>query len=146
MRLIFPGATGIIRRHLRGDAGMRFLHGFAGVRRVLLWQLEVVVVCGMVAFAVGGWRTATSAAIGGVIAFIPNAFFALFWSGFHGSKGARHVLHAFYLGEAVKLGLTGVLFFLAFQFREIEHLSLFIGFVVTLGVFWFALLQRTLND
>jgi ATP synthase protein I len=125
---------------------MRFLHGFAGVRRVLLWQLGVVVAGGMAAFVVGGWGSATSAVIGGLIAFIPNAFFALFWGCFHESKGARHVLHAFYVGEALKLALTGVLFFLAFQFREIEHLPLFVGFVVTLGVFWFALLQRTLND
>lgn len=115
---------------------------YAGIRRIIRWQLIVIVVCGTVAYMTGGWKTAISASAGGLIAFIPNAFFALRFGFFDATRGARDIVRAFYVGESLKLVLTGVLFFLAFQFRDLEFLPLFSGFIVALGVFWIALLQR----
>ncbi|QJD28926.1 ATP synthase subunit I [Methylococcus geothermalis] len=115
---------------------------YGGVRRIIRWQLIVMVVCGAVAYIAGGWKTAISASAGGLIAFIPNAFFALRFGFFDPTRSARDIVRAFYVGESMKLVLTGVLFFLAFQFRELEFLPLFSGFIVALGVYWIALLQR----
>ncbi|MEW6037242.1 MAG: ATP synthase subunit I [Pseudomonadota bacterium] len=114
---------------------------YGGVRRIIRWQLISMVACGAVAYIAGGWKTAISASAGGLIAFLPNAVFALRFGFFDPARSARDIVRGFYVGEALKLVLTGTLFFLAFQFRELEFLPLFSGFIVALGVYWIALLR-----
>jgi ATP synthase protein I len=89
----------------------------------------------------GNWVSAKSALIGGAIAFIPGAFYAL------GLIRTRHgapdrLLRAHYAGEFGKLTLTVILFGATFAWvREISVLPLFATYVATLLVYWAALLM-----
>ncbi len=98
--------------------------------------LTVIFVGGLVLF---GWQAARSAGLGGLIAFIPNVYFALKISHDQGNDPQR-IMRGFYVGEVVKLILTAVLFVLVFRLPNISFMPLFTSFVAVLGVFWFALL------
>ncbi len=86
-----------------------------------------------------GWQTAKSAGLGGIIAFIPNAYLALKMSRSEG-KTPQQIVRGFYLGEVAKLALTAILFFLVLGLPGIRFMPLFVGFTAVLSVFWFALL------
>jgi len=111
----------------------------AAVGRILLIQAAVLAVIFLGGWVWFGWQVARSVGYGGMTALIPNAYFALRMCRDRG-KNPRRIIRGFYMGEAVKLILTAVLFVLVFRLPEIRFMPLFAGFVAVLGVFWFALL------
>ncbi len=111
----------------------------AAVGRILYVQATVLVVIFIGAWFLFGWQVARSAGFGGLIALIPNAYFALKISRDR-SKDPRGIMRGFYVGEVVKLVLTAVLFVLVFRLPDIRFVPLFASFMAVLGVFWFALL------
>ncbi len=90
-----------------------------------------------------GWGTtkwAYSAAVGGLICVIPGAFMAA-----RISLGRQHhnpirVLRRFYLNEVVKIALTVTMFAVAIVYLDVDLLVMFLGYVATTTVYWFALL------
>ncbi len=110
------------------------------VAKVLVYQLVIILVVSL-GFAALGWQKAVSSLLGGIVAFIPNLYFALRVSGSAGQE-ARKVLRSFYVGESVKLLLTALLFMMIVQIPKIEILPLLAGYIAALSVFWFALLMR----
>jgi ATP synthase protein I len=88
-----------------------------------------------------GLQIATSAFLGGLVAFVPNFYFAFEVNRSSGQE-ARKILNAFYVGEFGKLILTVVLFGLVFQLSDIQTVPLLVGYTLPLTVFWFALLMR----
>ena len=82
---------------------------------------------------------------GGLIAWLPNLYFAHKAFRFSGARAAQSIVRSFYAGEAGKLILTAVLFALAFVVvKPLEAPALFGIFVLALSVGWFApLLMRT---
>jgi ATP synthase protein I len=111
---------------------------FSTVRKVLCGQFLIIVLVTGVFFAVGGWSHAFSPFVGGSVALIPNVFFAfkLFLAR---NMEAQGIVNAFYVGEAMKLILTALLFFLVLHIPSINFLTLLAGYVAVLSVFWFAL-------
>ena len=112
---------------------------------VLLAQLVVIL---LAAAALYGWRGPVggySGLCGGLIAWLPNLYFAHKAFRFSGARAAQSIVRSFYAGEAGKLILTAVLFALAFVVvKPLEAPALFGIFVLTLSVGWFApLLMRT---
>ena len=112
---------------------------------VLLAQLAVIL---LAAAALFGWRGAVSGysgLCGGLIAWLPNLYFAHKAFRFSGARAAQSIVRSFYAGEAGKLSLTAVLFALAFVVvKPREAPALFGIFVLALSVGWFApLLMRT---
>ncbi len=112
---------------------------------VLLAQLAVIL---LAAAALFGWRGAVSGysgLCGGLIAWLPNLYFAHKAFRFSGARAAQSIVRSFYAGEAGKLILTAVLFALAFVVvKPLEAPALFGIFVLALSVGWFApLLMRT---
>ena len=112
---------------------------------VLLAQLAVIL---LAAAALFGWRGAVSGysgLCGGLIAWLPNLYFAHKAFRFSGARAAQSIVRSFYAGEAGKLILTAVLFALAFVVvKPLEASALFGIFVLALSVGWFApLLMRT---
>ena len=112
---------------------------------VLLAQLAVIL---LAAAALFGWRGAVSGysgLCGGLIAWLPNLYFAHKAFRFSGARAAQSIVRSFYAGEAGKLILTAVLFALAFVVvKPMEAPPLFRIFVLALSVGWFApLLMRT---
>jgi ATP synthase protein I len=89
-----------------------------------------------------GYPGARSAFLGGLTAFLPNAYFAAKMGLRDEARTAQQILRSFYLGETIKLTLTAVLFFFIFQLPDILFKPLFAGFGSVLAVFWFALLIR----
>ena len=84
---------------------------------------------------------AKSALIGGAIAFIPGAFYAIriFRSRY---DSPDRMLRAHYAGEFGKLALTAVLFGATFAWvKEVTVLPLFAAYIATLLVYWAALLM-----
>lgn len=118
---------------------------FAAVRWILAAQL-LIVICVAFVFAVlqGRWA-AYSAVLGGLAAFIPNLAFAMGLGVRDDRRTARQVVRLLYGGEALKLGLTAVLFALIFQVPRIQPLPVMGGFLVVLSGFWFALIAVRTN-
>ncbi|MBB2494277.1 F0F1 ATP synthase subunit I [Aquipseudomonas ullengensis] len=112
---------------------------------VLLAQLIVVLLAAVTLY---GWRgpvSGYSGLCGGLIAWLPNLYFAHKAFRFSGARAAQSIVRSFYAGEAGKLILTAALFTLAFAgVKPLEALALFGVFLLTQLVNWFApLLMRT---
>ncbi len=106
---------------------------------LLLAQLLIVL---LAAAALWRWQGAVagySGLIGGLIAWLPNVYFAHKAFRFGGARAARAIVRSFYAGEAGKLILTAVLFALTFAgVKPLDALALFGVFVLTQLVNWFA--------
>ncbi len=111
----------------------------AAVGRVLALQLAVGVLVSLGIGMIWGWPAARSGALGALVAFLPNAYFALRIARSRG-KTPKQIVHGFYLGEVVKLVLTAALFFWVLRMPGLQLGPLFAGFVAVLGAFWLALL------
>ena len=107
------------------------------VQRLLMVQLATVALISAVAAVTSGVPGTSSAALGGLVAFLPNVFFA--WCVFR-TQGARHskvIVNNFYRAEAGKFGLTAALFTLVFIAVPPSNPTFFFGaYVVTLFVHW----------
>ncbi len=112
---------------------------------VLLTQLAVVLLAAAALWALRDAVSGYSGLCGGLIAWLPNLYFAHKAFRFSGARAAQSIVRSFYAGEAGKLILTAVLFALAFvAVKPLEALALFGVFVLTQSVGWFApLLMRT---
>jgi ATP synthase protein I len=82
---------------------------------------------------------AYSGLCGGLIAWLPNLYFARMAFRFSGARAARQIIRSFYAGEAGKFILTAVLFALAFLgVKPLEASALFGVFLLTQAVSWLA--------
>lgn len=115
---------------------------FLAVRRVLQIQMLTIIGIFAAAWGLAGFQEARSALIGGLVGFLPNAYFAVKFGRRDPSRTAKDVVKSFYLGETVKLIITALLFVIVFQLPGILFMPLFIGFISVIMVFWFALLLR----
>ena len=107
------------------------------IQRLLLAQLVVIGLITVIAVVADGLGGAVSALEGGVVAFLPNAFFA--WRVFRhqGARHAKKIVNGFYQAEAGKFGLTAVLFILVFIAVPPSNPAFFFGaYVVTLFAHW----------
>ncbi|MGR9072137.1 MAG: ATP synthase subunit I [Gammaproteobacteria bacterium] len=111
------------------------------VSKILVLQILAICIVSSGFFLMGSWRQFVSSALGGLVGFLPNIYFALRVTSAPVSD-AKKVVRSFYAGETGKLLLTALLFYLVFQLPGIELLPLLAGFAAVLSVFWFALLMR----
>lgn len=105
-------------------------------------QLLAVALITLAVWALWGWIPARSAFLGGMTAFLPNAYFAVKFGSPDSTRTAKDIVKRFYYGETIKLITTAVLFIFIFQLPDIMFAPLFTGFGAVLAVFWFALLAR----
>jgi ATP synthase protein I len=111
---------------------------------VLVAQLIVLLLAAVVGWQWRGNVAGYSALIGGLIAWLPNLYFAHKAFRFSGARAAREIVRSFYAGEAGKLILTFVLFALAFAgVKHMEAPMLFGAYLLTLMVSWFSPLLIT---
>jgi len=108
---------------------------------ILRCQAALALLVALIAGLLTGLEGAESAIIGGLTAFLPNAYFALRFARPTDGRTAKQILNRIYSGEAIKLALTAVLFFCALQIPNIKLIPLMAGFMMSLSVFWFALLK-----
>jgi len=112
-------------------------------RRLILLQALLAVACAIGAFALAGATAAGSALLGGALCVIPNGIFAFLAFRYAGARAARQIARAFYLGEALKLILTGVLFAVVLIALPVHAPALLISFIISLQAQWFAPLLFT---
>lgn len=112
---------------------------------VLLTQLAVLLLAAAVLYATRGAVSGYSGLCGGLIAWLPNLYFAHKAFRFSGARAAQAIVRSFYAGEAGKLILTAVLFALTFAgVKPLDALAVFGVFLLTQLVNWFApLLTKT---
>jgi ATP synthase protein I len=111
---------------------------------VLMTQLVVVLLLAAVLWQWQGVVAGYSGLCGGLIAWLPNMYFAHKAFRFTGARAAQAIVRSFYAGEAGKLILTAALFTLTFAgVKPLAPLAVFAVFFVTLLVNWFSpLLMR----
>ncbi|MDM8350991.1 F0F1 ATP synthase subunit I [Pseudomonas sp. sp1636] len=111
---------------------------------VLLTQLAVLLLAAAALYATRGVVSGYSGLCGGLIAWLPNLYFAHKAFRFSGARAAQAIVRSFYAGEAGKLILTAVLFALTFAgVKPLDALAVFGVFLLTQLVNWFApLLMR----
>ncbi len=115
-------------------------HARTAVFLIPLWQVIVTVALAALAYSLFDWPVAKSVLTGGVISAIGSLVFAL--SVFvTRATDSRVVLRRMFRGEALKLALVAVLFYLAIVVLRVQALPTMAGFLVTLLVFWVALLR-----
>lgn len=106
---------------------------------VLLVQLLVLLLLALVLWQWQGAVAGYSGLCGGLIAWLPNVYFAHKAFRFSGARAAQAIVRSFYAGEAGKLVLTAVLFALVFAgVKPLDALALFGAFLLTQLVNWFA--------
>lgn len=113
-------------------------NSFSTVGRVLYAQVLMATIVASGFLLMGGWKFALSPLLGGGVALIPNLYFAYkVYLARH--QDAPDIIKAFYTGETVKLILTAALFVMVLQIPSVNFLTLLIGYIAVLSVFWFAL-------
>ncbi|MDP3978606.1 MAG: F0F1 ATP synthase subunit I [Pseudomonas sp.] len=112
---------------------------------VLLTQLAVLLLAAAVLYATRGAVSGYSGLCGGLIAWLPNLYFAHKAFRFSGARAAQAIVRSFYAGEAGKLILTAVLFALTFAgVKPLDALAVFGVLLLTQLVNWFSpLLMKT---
>jgi len=102
-------------------------------------QIAAVAVLAFVAGLTTGWESARFLLLGGAVAIVPNALFALRLA-LHRKRTPDSYPVVFFLGEFAKIGLTvGLLAWVVKSVPDIRWLPLLIGLIVALKVPLFAL-------
>ncbi|MGL4474078.1 MAG: ATP synthase subunit I [Shewanella sp.] len=112
--------------------------GRGSAYRLVLMQVFVAGVVTIIFSGMWGVRFGVSALAGTLIAVLPNFVFATLAFSHSGASSADKVIKSFYLGEAVKMLLTIVLFSLAFLYMDVEFMPLFVTYAIALTVHWAA--------
>jgi len=109
------------------------------VFHVLIAQLVFVILLTVLLLVWLGWIAGYSGFLGGVIAWLPNLYFARKAFRYGGARAARDILKSFYAGEAGKYILTAALFALLFAgVTPLDARAVFAAFILTQMVSWFA--------
>ena len=78
--------------------------------RLIFWQFAWVVLCVWIAGAFYGKSAIKACFMAGLVVMLPQIVFVILFFKHSGARLARQVLSFFYLGELLKLLLTGLLF------------------------------------
>jgi ATP synthase protein I len=132
-----------ISRHVTG--GTKSLSATIGslpatIGKIIALQVLVTTVASLVALVAGGAAAAGSAALGGAIGVIPSAAYGfLLIKKPYGTP--RGLLQRQYVGEFAKLALTVMMFGASFFWvKQLSVLPFFATYILTLVVYWAALL------
>jgi len=105
----------------------------------VLGQVAITVVAALLCFALWGRTAGLSALAGGGISVLASTALAIFGFGAPAGATAERVARLFYVGEAMKLGVTVTLFVVVFLTMKVSFAALFGAYIATLFVYWIAL-------
>lgn len=107
--------------------------------RILVAKAALGATLAAVAFGVDGLTAGYSALLGSLVCVLPNAILAIHIAAGGMAGDARRMVRAAYVGMALKLVLTAVLFTCVFVLvRPLAAGWLFAGFIATQAVIWVA--------
>jgi ATP synthase protein I len=102
------------------------------VGRIMLVQTIALMVVTGSALIILGTVSAYSVLLGGLISIVPNAYFASKVFRHTGARAMEQIVRSAYLGEIIKLALTGAGFALAWSFvRPLQITGLMGGFLLS---------------
>jgi len=107
--------------------------------KVLLIQTSFVIFATFIILLTMNLKASITLFAGGMIGVIPAWVFAKQAFRYAGARQARQVVRAFYLGEALKLTLTLLLFVLVFSFVNVSAGLLLSGYAIALIAHWVSL-------
>ena len=102
----------------------------------LQFIVAALVALGFLVFA--NKQAGFSAFLGGLICILPLAVFARYFFSRGGAQQSPHILKTLFIGEAIKIMLTVLLFMLVIKYTSAQPLYVLIGFVASQMTFWVA--------
>jgi len=100
----------------------------------IVFSIVIVLICCLITCICLDFDAALSAFTGGSIAIIPNMFFAYKAFKYVGASASRKVIDSFFSGVKIKMGITALLFSLAFKFLIILPLPFFGTFCIVMAL------------
>lgn len=117
------------------------------IKLILLGQFFAMLIVGLAGWLIGGMLTGYSAALGGLIAWVPNMYFALRAFRYRGARAAQKIARSFYAGAFGKMILTMAMFAIVFiQVKPLSALALFVGFAIVQTMNWFVPIVIALQE
>ena len=100
------------------------------VHRITLAQCALLLLFGLAVWLLRGKVSAISVVCGGLIAILPQAYFAVLAFRWRGARSARQIARSSYAGEIGKFFLSVAGFALVFALvRPIEGVTVFIAYI-----------------
>jgi len=112
------------------------LRGRSMAYQLIGLQTLAVLAVSLIFFLANGVQAGYSALLGGVISIVPNFVFATLAFRNAGASAAKEVLVDFFKGEALKLVLVIVLFWVVFNLLDVIYLPLFVTYVLAIVLHW----------
>jgi len=117
------------------------------IKLILVGQFLAMVLVGSVGYLLAGQVSGLSAMLGGLIAWLPNTYFALRAFRYRGARAAQKIVRSFYAGAFGKMILTMAMFAIVFiKVKPLSALALFIGFAIVQTANWCVPLFVALKD
>lgn len=105
--------------------------GIIAIQSIFVFLLTFFVMIGW-GLSIGG-----SFLLGGLIAPLANSYFCFRAFSYVGARAAKRIVVAFYKGEAIKMLMSAVGFYVAFSTPWVSPLWVFIGYIAAqIGFIW----------
>jgi len=112
------------------------VRGRATAYKLIAMQTIAVLITSLIFLLTNGTKEGYSALCGGVISIFPNFVFATLAFRNAGASAATEVLGDFFRGEALKLVLVIVLFWVVFKTLDVNYLPLFVTYALAIVLHW----------
>lgn len=106
--------------------------------QIVLYQLLGIVILAVLAIPVSGLGNSLSVFAGSMAYGLPNLFFVWRVFRFAGAHQMTQFIANFFVGELLKLMLSAVLFLIIVKTLPVSLLSVLIGFIGAIILFWLA--------
>lgn len=103
---------------------------------IVYWQLAGVVALALCTLLIAGTHEAFSVLAGGLTYCLPNLLFVWRVFRYAGAHQMHQFMAAFFIGEMIKLFLSGILFLLVVKYWSVSLLSVLVGFAGAIVLFW----------
>ena len=109
---------------------------------IVYWQTAGVAVLALVTLIFFDTLHALSVLAGGLAYCIPNLLFVWRVFRYSSARQMNQFMAAFFLGEMIKLFLSGILFLLVVKYWPVSLLSVLVGFAGAIVLFWIVSIWR----
>ncbi|EKD70983.1 MAG: hypothetical protein ACD_46C00307G0002 [uncultured bacterium] len=110
--------------------------------RIVFWQLIGVVLIAFIALLMTDVTHGLSVLLGGLVYGLPNLIFVWRVFRYAGVQQMTAFLSAFFIGEAIKLILSGFLFVLVVKYLPVSLLFVLVGLAGSMLSFWIVCLWQ----
>lgn len=106
--------------------------------KLVAFQLLIVLLIALILTVFFSVKSGYSGLAGGITFLFPNFIFVLMTFAHAGASKSKLILRGFYVGEAIKLTLTVILFIVFLKYGALSLLSFYISFALLVVSQWLA--------